>query len=97
MDVAHRALRRCSEVGLHQDSEAPIENVGVQAAVRRLTVVSASVLTTVPPPHPAWIVPAPFRICVFVRVFSLLFFPWPAKPLENSESMRCLNSLMFDD
>ena len=52
MDVAHRALRRCSEVGLHQDSEAPIENVGVQAAVRRLTVVSASVLTTVPLPAP---------------------------------------------
>ena len=50
MDVAHRALRRCSEVGLHQDSEAPIENVGVQAAVRRFTVVSASVLTTVPLP-----------------------------------------------
>ena len=78
MDVPYRALRCCSEVGLHQDSEAPIVNVGVQAAVRRLTVVSASVLTTVP-------LPAPGVYCAS----PLLYFCVCSCVLTSCEFMGC--------
>ena len=89
MDIAHRALRRCSEVGLLQDCEAPIGNVGVQAAVQTLTVVSASVLTTVPLPAPDVDCASPvLYVCVCSCVLTLVS-PWPAKPLENVEFMGC--------
>ena len=74
MEAALRVLRLRSEVGLHQELEAPIENVGVQAAVRRLTVVSASVLTTVPLPAPDVDCASPvLYVCVCSCVLTFVF------------------------